>query len=275
MRRKRYGLGAPAALIDGPGALDKCQAAMNNGEMPRKLRVLTSPSCFGCQSRHRTEWSTLQGDDLELLERAKTCNVYEPGQVVFYEGNACLGIHCVESGSIKLRRSSPKGDDIVVGLAGPGATLGYLAYFGDRGYTTTAEALTPCRVCFIDRAAVKTLIHKSPSVGLAFLRRLSDDVDRSEQERVKALALPLRARVAHLLLVLKDRSASADDEGRLTIELPLSRKDLAAMLGTRPESLSRLIRDFATDGVAHFGPREVVVPDLDTLLDELERAAEA
>ena len=243
--------------------------------MSKKLRVLTTPSCFGCQSRDRNEWSSLSGADLDLLEAAKTCNVYEPGQVVFYEGNACLGIHCVESGSIKLRRARPNGDDIVVGLAGPGSTLGYLAYFGGRGYTTTAEALTACRICFIDRAAVKSLIHKSPSVGLAFLRRLSDDLDRSEAERVKALSLPLRARAAHLLLVLKDRSASADDEGRLTIELPLSRRDLAAMLGTRPESLSRLIREFATDGVAHFGPREVVVPDLDALLDELEHAAGA
>lgn len=248
---------------------------MNNGPVPKRLRVLSNPSCFGCQSRDRNEWASLQGDDLNLLEAAKTCNVYQPGQVVFYEGNACLGIHCVESGSIKLRRTCPKGDEIVVGLAGPGTTLGYLAYFGGRGYTTTAEALTACRICFIDRAAVKMLVHKSPSVGLAFLQRLSDDVDRSEDERVRALSLPLRARAAHLLLVLKDRSASADDEGRLTIELPLSRRDLAAMLGTRPESLSRLIRDFATDGVAHFGPREVVVPDLDALLDELERAAEA
>jgi len=263
------------ALIVPRAPLDKCQSAINNGPVSKKLRVLTTPSCFGCQSRSRNEWSSLSGSDLDLLERAKTCNVYQPGQVVFYEGNACLGIHCIESGSIKLRKTGPKGDEVVVGLAGPGATLGYLAYFGGRGYTTTAEALTACRICFIDRAVVKTLLHGSPSVGLAFLRRLSDDVDRSEGERVRALSLPLRARAAHLLLVLKDRSASADDEGRLTIELPLSRRDLAAMLGTRPESLSRLIRDFATDGVAHFGPREVVVPDLDSLLDELERAAEA
>lgn len=248
---------------------------MNNGRVTKKLHVLSTPSCFGCQSRSRNEWSSLLGNDLELLEHAKTCNVYQPGQVVFYEGNACLGIHCIESGSIKLKKTGPKGDEVVVGLVGAGTTLGYLAYFGGRGYTTTAEALTACRICFVDRAAVKTLIHGSPSVGLAFLGRLADDVDRSEDERVKALSLPLRARAAHLLLVLKDRSSSADDEGRLTIELPLSRRDLAAMLGTRPESLSRLIRDFATDGVAHFGPRDVVVPDLDVLLDEVEHAAQA
>ena len=243
--------------------------------MSKKLRVLTNPACFDCQGRHRAEWSSLDPSDLEFLEAAKTCNVYQPGQVVFYEGNTCLGIHCIESGSVKLRRAGPKGEDVIVGLRGSGSTLGYLAYFGDRGYTATAEALSACRICFIDRAAVKTLIHRSPSLGLAFLRRMADDVDRSEAERVKALALPLRARAAHLLLVLKDRSAQADDEGRLTIEMPLSRRDLAAMLGTRPETVSRLIRDFAADGVAHFDQRQVVVPDLDVLLDELERAAEA
>jgi CRP/FNR family transcriptional regulator len=260
-------------LIDAGVSLDKSQAAGNNGPVSRKLKVLSSPSCFGCQSRSRNEWASLDGADLELLETAKTCNVYEPGQIVFYEGNACLGIHCIESGSLTLRKTGPAGDEIIVGLAGPGTTLGYLAYFGERGYTTTAQALTACRVCFIDRAAVRSLIHRTPSVGLAFLRRLADDVERSEEQRVAALSLPLRARAAHLLLVLKDRSASADDEGRLTIELPLSRRDLAAMLGTRPESLSRLIRDFETDGVAYFGSREVTVPDLDALLDEVERAA--
>jgi len=238
-----------------------------------KLRLLSAPTCFACQSRGRNEWSSLEGDDLALLDRAKTCNVYEPGQVIFYEGNACLGIHCVEEGSVKLTKTGPKGDSVVVGLAGPGQTLGYLAYFGERGYSATAEALSACRVCFVDRAAVRTLIQRTPSVGLAFLRRLSDDVERSEDERVNALALPLRARAAHLLLVLKDRSASADDAGRLTIDLPLTRRDLAAMLGTRPESLSRLIRDLATDGVAHFSPRHVLVPDLDVLLDEIESTA--
>jgi CRP/FNR family transcriptional regulator len=217
----------------------------------------------------RTAWAAVNDDDREILDQAKTCNVYDPGQAVFYEGNACLGIHCVESGTVKLRKSGPNGDEVVVGLAEPGDVMGYLAYFSDGGYTATAEAVTPCRICFVDRAAVKSLLQRNPALGLAFLKRIAGDVERSENDRVRALSLPLRARAAHLLLVLKDRSATADDEGRLTIELPLTRRDLAAMLGTRPESLSRLIRTFESEGIAQFGAREVLVPDLDALLDEL------
>jgi CRP-like cAMP-binding protein len=217
----------------------------------------------------RTAWAAVSDEDRVILDQAKTCNVYDPGQVVYYEGNACLGVHCVESGTVKLRKSDPHGEEVVVGLAEPGDVLGYVAYFGDGGYRTTAEAVTSCRICFVDRAAVKTLLQRNPALGLAFLKRIAGDAERSDDERVRALSLSLRARAAHLLLVLKDRSATADDEGRLTIQLPLTRRDLAAMLGTRPESLSRLIRSFESEGIARFGSREVLVPDLDALLDEL------
>lgn len=240
-----------------------------------RLKVLDAPSCFGCQARERTEWASLHEGDLALVNGSKTCNVYGPGQVIFYEGNACLGIHCVESGSIVMRKGNGRGASVVVGLAGAGATLGYLAYFGDRGYTTTAEALEPSRVCFIDRAAVRTLLQENPSVGLRFLERLANELNASEEDRVRALALPLRARAAHLLLALKDRSSTVADDGTLTIDLPLARRDLAAMLGARPETLSRLIRDFGERGIAKFGARDVVVPDLDALIDEVERTAEA
>ncbi|HJQ99077.1 MAG TPA: Crp/Fnr family transcriptional regulator [Candidatus Polarisedimenticolaceae bacterium] len=240
-----------------------------------KLRVLKPPTCFECQMHPRTAWASVADEDRDLLDRAKTCNVYDPGQVIFYEGNACLGIHCIESGNVKLSKRSQGGDDVVVSLAEPGDVLGYLAYFADGGHTTTAEAVSACRVCFVDRAAVKTLIQRNPALGLAFLKKISGEAERSEDERVRALSLPLRARAAHLLLVLKDRSATADEQGRLTIDLPLSRRDLAAMLGARPESLSRLIKAFETEGIARFGTREVMVPDLDVLMDQLGTPAEA
>lgn len=229
-----------------------------------------SASCFACQSRERSEWCSLGEPELRVLDQNKICNTYEPGQVIFYEGNACLGIHCIEAGTVALRKASGDGDSVIVGLLGPGETLGYSAYFSQRGYGATAEALTACRVCFIDRAAVRTLLQQNPSLGLRFLTRAAADLEHSEQERVLALALPLRARLAHLLLVLKDRAATVDEDGNITVDLPLPRRDMAAMLGARPESLSRAIRQFEDEGIARFGSREVLVPDLDALIDEVE-----
>ncbi|MCB1153632.1 winged helix-turn-helix domain-containing protein, partial [bacterium] len=61
-----------------------------------------------------------------------------------------------------------------------------------------------------------------------------------------------------------------DEDGNILIELPMSRQDIADMVGARPETIARTIRSLQDDGVATFKGREVMVPDLDALLDELE-----
>jgi CRP/FNR family transcriptional regulator len=231
-------------------------------------------NCFTCQGRERSEWCSLQDEDLKLLNDHKICNVYEPGQVLFYEGNPCLGIYCIETGSVALRKGDGRGGSVVLGIHGAGQTLGYTAYFSERPYSSTAEALSPARVCFVDRAAVRTLLQRNPSLGLKFLKRFATDLSDAQVERVMALSMPLRARMAHLLLVLKDRASTVDDEGNIIVELPLSRQDMASMLGARPESISRTIRQFQDEAIAQFHARDVVVPDLDALIDELEAEPE-
>jgi len=157
-----------------------------------------------------------------------------------------------------------------VRLVHAGQILGYRAYFAGGSYTGNAEVLTTCRVCFIDREGVREIIERNLGVGLSFLKHIATDLQVSEDARLQATTLPVRARVAHLLLSMKDRFATVDDEGNLTIELPLARRDMADMVGTRPETIARTIRSLEEDGVAVFSGRKVTVRDLDALLDELE-----
>ncbi|RMG45915.1 MAG: Crp/Fnr family transcriptional regulator [Acidobacteria bacterium] len=227
-------------------------------------------SCFACQSRARSEWCELKDDDLALLNQAKTANLYAPGQVIFYQGNPCLGIYCVEEGTVALRKSDAHGHSVISRLYHTGSTMGYLEYFAGEPYSGTAEALVPSRICFIDRAAVRRLLEHNPNLGFRFLRRLATDLRDAEQTKLDLVALPLRARLAHLLLVLKERFGEVDEDGSISIELPISRQDIAALLGVRPESVSRSIRQLEQDRVAKFHGRTVIVPDLDPLLDELE-----
>ena len=83
--------------------------------------------------------------------------------------------------------------------------------------------------------------------------------------------LSVRARLAYLLLELRVRHGQVDADGNIVIDLPLSRQDLASLAGTRPESLSRVIKALEAAGVARFTGRRVVVVDLDVLVDEAER----
>ena len=148
----------------------------------RMGRVRPSASCFTCQNRDRSAWCTLTDDEMKVLSGHKVGNTYAPGQVIFYEGNPCLGIHCIEDGSVALRKGDASGEPVVVGLRGPGDTLGYLAYFSGRGYSSTAVALTDSRICFVDRAVLRTLLLPNPALGLGFLKKMAGQVADAEAD---------------------------------------------------------------------------------------------
>ena len=226
--------------------------------------------CFACQTRERSEWCTLVPDEVRLLNAAKTRNSYRTGQTVFYQHNPCLGIHCIMEGTVALRKSDAAGNSVIVRLAEAGQTIGYRAFFARSPYEVSAEAVTDSTICFIDQAAVRRLLEQNPSIGHNFLTRLAQDLEESEQARLDANTLSVRARLAHLLLVLKDSYGRVDDDGNIIIELPLARQDVAAMIGARPESTSRAIKALQSDHVVRFEGRDAIVDDLDRLLDEID-----
>lgn len=229
-----------------------------------------SASCFTCQSRDRSEWCAVEGNDLRMLNQVKVANLYQPGQIIFYQGNPCLGVYCIEAGTVAVRKTDAQGNSVITRLAHGGDTLGYRAFFGGGPYQSSAEALTPTKVCFVDKAAVRHLLDHSPAVGSAFLKHMAHDLEAAEVAKLLDATLSVRARLAHLLLVLRERFGSVDSEGVLTIELPLSRQDVAAMIGTRPETVARAVRSMEDAGIAQFSGRTVKVDDLDELLDEIE-----
>jgi CRP/FNR family transcriptional regulator len=227
-------------------------------------------SCFACQARERSEWSTLAPEEVRQLNEVKVRNTYRTGQMVFYQGNPCLGIYCIVEGTVVLRKTDAAGNSVIVRLAKAGQTIGYRAFFAGSPYEASAEAVIDSTICFIDKAAMRRLLEQNPSIGHNFLRRLAQELEESEQARLEANTLSVRARLAHLLLVLKDSYGRVDDDGNIIIELPLARQDVAAMIGARPESTSRAIKALQSDHVARFEGRDAIVDDLDRLLDEID-----
>lgn len=227
-------------------------------------------ACDACHGRGHAEWGALDEAGLATLNKARQVREYAPGDTIFTQGTICTGLFCIDAGDIALRKTDDHGTSGIVRMARAGQTIGYRALFSDGPYMATAEALTPCTVCFIPSATVRELLERSVGLAYRFLRRFSDDLRESEEQRLHAQSLSTRARLADYLLHLKDREGSVGDDGAILLELPLSRTDLAALLGTRRESIARAIRALQDSGVASFEGRSVRIPDLDALFDELE-----
>lgn len=241
--------------------------------MPFKREEFTStrsPQCSSCQWRECSEWCVLDQEELARLSSSKMVRTFQAGQNIYVQGDPVGGVYCVESGVVTLRKTDENGNAMLIGMAHGGDTIGYRDFFARGEFMATAQAAEPVRVCFVEREVVSALLRRNPALGLRFLVRVSEDLNHAETMMLQNSTLSVRTRVAHLLLSLKDRYGEVEEDGTLVIRLPLSRQDIASMLGTRPETISRAIHILEESDVARFSGRQVRVADLDVLLDEIE-----
>ncbi len=116
-------------------------------------------------------------------------------------------------------------------------------------------------------AAIRRLIAGNVALASRFLKTLGRDRGPTEAPLLRSPYLPVRVHILNLLLILRDGCATDMPDGGLRFQLPINRQDIAATVGTRPETVSRIVRELGNDGIANFHRQQVDVPDIDRVLD--------
>jgi CRP-like cAMP-binding protein len=227
-------------------------------------------ACVLCHVGRRSDWYDLDESARTLLANGRRRREYGSGEVVFAQGAPNDGVHCVSGGTVGIRRLDNNGNSVLLELAYPGDTIGYRSFLTGSEHRTSAEALGPSVVCHIDRPTVTALLAANQALGLRFLKRSIGELEHAHDMMFRQATLSNRHKLVHLLLVLVQRHGRKQSDGSQSIELPVSRRDLASMVGTRHETISRIIGRLETDGVARFSGRQVFIPDVNALAAELD-----
>jgi CRP/FNR family transcriptional regulator len=227
------------------------------------------PSCFSCQTRQISEWCCLTDAELCQIDRVKAFRDYGPGEIIYHQGESCEGVFCLESGLVGIRRLDEKGNSTLLRLINAGQTVGYRAFLRKAPHDNSAEVLMPSRICHINRSTVRSLLETNPTLGLSFLDHSLDDLAHTEDQYMESTTCSVRIRLLHALLVLYERFGFESEEGEPHLELPISRQDLAGLIGTAPETMSRTIQRIQMDGLVEFKGRTVRIRDLNSICQTL------
>jgi CRP/FNR family transcriptional regulator, dissimilatory nitrate respiration regulator len=193
----------------------------------------------------------LPEDQLQDLASIALEKSMDRGQTIFSEGDPGNGFFVVEAGRIKIFKLSPDGKEQILHLFGPGEPFGEVPVFEGRNFPAHAVTLENSRFLFFPRIAFIHLIKQNPSLALNMLAVLSRRLRRFAA-LVDDLALKeVPGRLAAHLLFLSGR-----EKGKDNLELEIPKSLLAAMLGTIPETLSRILTKMVKQGLIQSdGPR--------------------
>ncbi|MCS7177022.1 MAG: Crp/Fnr family transcriptional regulator [Candidatus Kapabacteria bacterium] len=221
-------------------------------------RQVAVPTCEYCPLRSHNALRTLEQGEATALDEVKGCYFYRRGEIIFREGSYPAGIYCVHQGAVKLYRSDALGNLVIVRLAKQGDLLGYRALLSNEHYTATAEALEDCIVCFIPRPTFFEVLRRNAGLMAAITELLARDLRTAESRLASLAQKTVPQRLAEILLYLRELFGE-DESGAL--KTSMTRRELAELVGTAPETVIRLLSDFQRKGLVSVDHRHIRVLD--------------
>lgn len=203
-----------------------------------------------------------------LAERAVPMRA-EPGKLIFSEGQACEGLYMVESGAVKVYKSSAGGREQVLTIEGPGGSIAELPVFDGGSYPASAAAVSEARLLFVSKRDFQALCLQHPEVALKVLKVVGARLRRLVGIIEELSFTTVRHRLAALLLRLARRRGQKTSRG-VEFNLRGSNQELAAHIGTVRELVSRNLSRLQAEGIVKIEGKTVIVPDLSALEAEVE-----
>jgi len=209
----------------------------------------------------------LISDEKESVMAASTHKKYKKGEIIFTPADHFDNLFIVNSGIVKISKISILGKEQILQILEPGGFLGELSLFSKTTLNNTAEALEPTEICLIKGAKIRELILKNPAISLKFLQKYTERIEESEILIEQIGLRDVEQRIANFLLLEIEKNEISDNKiNEYEITLPVSKGDLASLIGTTQETLSRKLSIFQDNGwIKLKGQRIIIVSDRESL----------
>jgi len=216
-------------------------------------------------------FSGLTESELAFLVQRALPRHFSAGEIVFSEGQACAGLYVVESGHVRIFKSSSGGREQVLSIDGPGSSVAELPVFDGGNYPASVTAIEDATLLFVSKEDFRSLCLAHPQVALKVLRTVGARLRKLVGIIEELSFTTVRHRLASFLLRLAQKEGKRVDGG-VQITLPASNQELAAQIGTVRELVSRNLSWLQAQGKIKIDGRNITICDLNALETEIEGA---
>ena len=211
-------------------------------------------NCFLCRFC-LPEW-------IPAIEANKKTFNYKKGELIFEEGEVVKGIYFVYDGTVKIHKKWGKEKELIIRFAKGGDIIGHRGLGSELQYPISGTALEATTVCFIDLQFFKTTITVNNEFTTQLLMFYAEELQRSERKMSNLAHMQVKGRIAFSLLALLAKFGKAADG---SINIILSRQDLASYAGTTYETVFRLLNEFVQDGLVLLNNKNITIVNEEAL----------
>lgn len=192
-----------------------------------------------------------------------TENVYvknfKRNDVIYSEGETPSELFMLLSGKVKIYKEGVAGRSQIVRVVNAVDLFGYRACFSNQPFITAAAAFEPCAIACVPLSYVKKVIQTNAKVSWMFIQQLARTLGDSDNRTVTLTQKHIRGRLAENILYMKERYG-VEEDGR-TLDIQLSREDLANLSNMTTSNAIRTLSLFAQEGLVTVNGRKITILD--------------
>ena len=205
--------------------------------------------------------------DIEALMGIARVRESSRGELLFSDGEKAVGFFVVLDGKVKVYKLSPEGKERILHIIHPGGTFAEAAIFADGLYPAYAEPLQSSKLLFLSKEGFLNLLMDNGRISINMIAGLSKFLRQFANQIEDLTFKDVPSRLARYLMVLSEGVKES-------LELPISKSQLASNLGTVSETLSRTLRKLSEDDLISVSGKKVEILDFDRLEELAEKCKE-
>ncbi|MBU3916551.1 Crp/Fnr family transcriptional regulator [bacterium] len=210
-------------------------------------------------------FSGLPDNHLKELQNIAVDKSFKKNESIFFEGDDGEGFYLIVSGKVKIFKLSMEGKEKILHILDSGEPFGEVAVFSGKRFPANAGSLTQTNLLFFPRDDFVKLIANNPALSLNMLSVLSK---RLKQFSVQIEGLSLKDLPGRLAVYLLSLGKSQENYDHVTLNI--TKGQLASLLGTIPETLSRIMAKMNIHELIEVTGRQIKILDYNGLEDLAE-----
>jgi len=186
------------------------------------------------------------------------------GEVIFNEGDEVKGVYFVYDGVVKVHKKWGPDKELIIRFASKGAIFGHRGLGGNNVYPISATALEDGIICYMDADFFESTLRVNTDFTYNLMMFLVSELQESEKKMRNLAHMPVKGRVAQALISLRDQFGKKED-GSINIEL--SRQDLASYAGATYETVFRVLNEMLKENLIKTLGKKIIINNREKLLE--------
>lgn len=193
---------------------------------------------------------------------------FAPKDMIFAPGDPDDQLYFVLSGAVRLYKIYGDYKEATIALLKEGGVFGKLSLVEGRWQDVFAEAVTETRIAGIQKASIESVVKSRPEFALRLFSSFSERLRQSDQVIESLLHREVSTRLATLLLNLGDRFGDQENGTGTVLQVRLTHQDLANMIASTREAVSKVMSEFQRDGLIETRSRRIAILDRGSLMEQ-------